>query len=189
MRSAACAAVSSISSPTLMPGRRGSGRRTRPRAARARMRGPPPREAMAPGSSRRNALTTSMTCAVGGTPSRSSSRIFSMWSSTCDSSLAIRSTSASVSSRRARRATCNTCSRSSIRSDSSVASQKFGGSNRGHRRMPRKDAESDVRWPVRGIVSMSPGPSASRTPSSRNDRYAAHAIASVAISPMNAPAF
>ena len=89
-RAAAAAAVSSISS--LRSGaahvrRPGSERRTLPvdrlgRAAEHDL------DAAGTAAARpaRSALTTSTTCEVGGTPSRSSSRIFSMWSSTFESS-------------------------------------------------------------------------------------------------------
>ena len=50
-----------------------------------------------------------------------------MWSSTADSSLAIASTSSSVSSRRARRATWSTCSRSIIGGDSRRAAGRRRG--------------------------------------------------------------
>ena len=58
--------------------------------------------------------TSSITCEVGGTPSSSSSEIFSMWSSTCESSRDMRSTSSSDSASRANRATCSTSARSII---------------------------------------------------------------------------
>ena len=44
--------------------------------------------------------------------------------------------------------------------DASVASQKFGGTKRCHRGMPRKDAESDVHWRctrIRGRRAAPPG--------------------------------
>ena len=78
-----------------------------------------PRGRHSRGSSGRRAFGTSTTCDVGGTPSRSSSPIFSMCSRMFESSAEIFVTSSSLSSRRARRATCRTCSRSIMGLDES----------------------------------------------------------------------
>jgi hypothetical protein len=60
------------------------------------------------GSSGRITFSTAITCEVGATPSRSSSEIFSMWSSTVDSSRDMRSISSPERRRRASRATWRT---------------------------------------------------------------------------------
>src|SRR5215204_525869 len=81
----------------------GAGSRTRSRGQLGR------------GSSARSTFSSATTCEVGSTPSRSSSFIRSTWSRIPDSSPAIRSSSGSVSSRRASRATWRTWSRSIMR--------------------------------------------------------------------------
>ena len=109
-RSAACAAV--VRSSSLIP-RRGSGPRSRPRATAGACASATSRGSDGRGSSGRSTFSTSTTCDVGSTSSRSSSEIFSMWPRTFDSSHAIRSTSSSVEARRASAATWRTCARSS----------------------------------------------------------------------------
>jgi hypothetical protein len=96
-----------------MPAGSGRGSRRRPRRAPDASATSGGRDTC--GTSGRSAESTSTTCAVGGTSSRSSADSFSMWSSTLDSSALICSTSGSESSRRARRATWRTCSRSITR--------------------------------------------------------------------------
>ena len=68
----------------------GSGRGSRRRAASGACSSASSRGSDGRGSSSRSAFSTSTTCEVGATPSRSSSAIFSMWSRTADSSRAIR---------------------------------------------------------------------------------------------------
>ena len=87
----------------------------RRRRGPARAPAPRSRGQLGRGSSGRSTFSSSITCEVGSTPSRSSSEMRSTCSRIADSSPAIRSTSSSLSCRRASRATCRTCSRSITR--------------------------------------------------------------------------